>query len=70
MYEQAREAALANLNAGLADDSDSVFLEEHTEISNAGWVFYYQSARFIRTGDVRDSLVGNASYDPEFFKGD
>jgi Immunity protein 35 len=35
-------------------------LTEQTEEFSVGWVFCYQSARYIRTADFRDFVVGNA----------
>lgn len=35
-------------------------LPENIETFDVGWFFFYQSARFIETGDFADSLVGNA----------
>ena len=35
-------------------------LAECTEEYDFGWVFYYDSARFIETGDSREALAGNA----------
>jgi hypothetical protein len=37
-----------------------VILDEHTREEEFGWVFFYQSADFVRTGELRDSLGGNA----------
>ena len=44
------------------NDEDVVILDEHTIERNWGWVFFYQSRRFIETRDWRDGLVGNAPY--------
>jgi len=35
-------------------------LAEGTEEYDFGWVFYYDSAKFIETGDSREAIVGNA----------
>jgi hypothetical protein len=40
--------------------SEYVLLEEETLEESFGWVFFYQSPEFVRTGDFRDALVGNA----------
>lgn len=34
--------------------------EEHTEAHHFGWVFYYNSVKFIESGDFSDALGGNA----------
>jgi hypothetical protein len=35
-------------------------LHDYTEEYDFGWVFYYNSAKYIETGDCRLALVGNA----------
>ena len=35
-------------------------LHDYTEEYDFGWVFYYNSAKYIETGDYREALVGNA----------
>ena len=35
-------------------------LAKSTEEYDFGWVFYYNSAQFIETGDSREALLGNA----------
>jgi ribosomal protein L7/L12 len=35
-------------------------LFESTEEFDVGWVFYYQSARYVETGNLLDCLAGNA----------
>lgn len=35
-------------------------INEETEEHDFGWVFYYNSEEFLRTGNVEHSLVGNA----------
>ena len=35
-------------------------LAESTEEYDFGWVFYYNSAKFIQIGDSREALLGNA----------
>ena len=35
-------------------------LAESTEEYDFGWIFYYNSAKFIETGDFREALAGNA----------
>jgi len=54
----AREVAVAQL-AEFAD-LDPVLLDEQTEEFESGWVFFYQSARFLETQRAEDGLVGNA----------
>ena len=35
-------------------------LHDYTEEYDFGWVFFYNSAKYIETGDYREALVGNA----------
>lgn len=35
-------------------------LDEHTQEVACGWVFFYQSKRFLQTNEVGDALAGNA----------
>jgi hypothetical protein len=35
-------------------------LESETIIKDWGWVFFYQSKDFLKSGDFRDMLAGNA----------
>ncbi len=38
---------------------DHIILEEHGIEKDYGWVFFYQSKRFVETGDMNFALVGN-----------
>jgi hypothetical protein len=55
--EQARSLVTADLN----DDAVDV-LDQYTIEREWGWVFFFQSKRFIQTRDWRDGLIGNAPY--------
>jgi hypothetical protein len=48
--------------ATLAVDSglDLVLRPELTASTDVGWVFFYESARFLETQDEHDRLMGNA----------
>jgi len=35
-------------------------IEKATQEFDVGWVFFYQSSRFLKTGDTQGALVGNA----------
>ena len=41
---------------------DCAILQNETIEKDWGWVFFYQSKAFIKTGDFRDMLAGNAPY--------
>ena len=48
---------------GLGQDDDVLRLaiaDEHTITEDFGWVFFYQSAEFLETGDFSKRLAGNA----------
>ncbi len=54
---QAREAAVAHL---AMNEVRVVLVDSNTEEFDAGWVFYYQSARYMVTQQLADVLAGNA----------
>lgn len=57
---QAIEIANRQLLSLSCDGAPLQMLSDKTEEFDVGWVFYYQSARYIETGDFRESVVGNA----------
>ena len=57
---QAIEVANRELRSRRSDGIELEVLFDQTQEFDVGWVFYYQSARYVETGDVVDSLVGNA----------
>jgi len=56
----ARLAALLCLSAWMPPSEDVVVIDASTCEFDVGWVFYYQSAAYMASGDVNDSLAGNA----------
>ena len=59
-FAQAKEIARDELlSIGGGEVALQLFLNK-TEEFDVGWVFYYQSARFIETGDLNEMLVGGA----------
>lgn len=40
-------------------DSDIVVIHEFTREFEVGWVFFYDTAAFVRTGDDLERLIGN-----------
>jgi hypothetical protein len=62
--EQAQSLVQAELdkNTHLNDDDQCVILEEETIEKEWGWVFFYQSKKYIESGDIEDMLAGNAPY--------
>ncbi len=59
-FLQAIEVAINQLSSRSYEGVTLQLLSDKTEEFDVGWVFYYQSAGFINTGDVRASVVGNA----------
>lgn len=62
-HAAARALASEHLNRpdpGWPDRSVLVILDEHTIEKPYGWVFFYQSQRFLETRDFSDGLAGNA----------
>lgn len=57
-YEGAR--ALAALWVELVSERSAALLDDMTMDRPYGWVFFYQSKRFIETGERMAQLVGNA----------
>lgn len=57
---QAIEVANRELVSRSSNGVELQVLLDKTDEFDVGWVFYYQSARYIETGNFSDSLVGNA----------
>lgn len=53
--QQARHIISATCGA-----TEVAIIEKATQEFDVGWVFFYQSSRFLKTGDAQDALVGNA----------
>ena len=45
-----------------SDPTDTVIVDEHTIEKEWGWVFFYNSDRYLKTREVRYALAGNAPY--------
>lgn len=62
--EEAQSLVQAELdnNTDPNDDDQCVVLEEETIEKEWGWVFFYQSKKYIETGDIGEMLAGNAPY--------
>jgi hypothetical protein len=58
-YEQAKSLVISRLHArGVGGDEGVAILEHMTERKPYGWVLYYNAQRFIRSGNLLDSLAG------------
>ena len=62
--EEAQSLVQAELdkNADPTDDDQCVILEDETIEKEWGWVFFYQSKKYIETGDIGEMLAGNAPF--------
>jgi Immunity protein 35 len=57
-YAQALE--LAENWVRIVTQDEAVIVKEHTIKRPYGWVFFYQSRRYLASGQTRDRLAGNA----------
>lgn len=64
--EQAQELVVADLErlqqAYPGTPTDIVILDDMTIEKEWGWVFFYQSERYLNTKEFSDMLFGNAPY--------
>jgi hypothetical protein len=65
--EQARELVVAEIERPpkynyASTPRDLVVVDEHTIERAWGWVFFYNSARYLETREFRYALAGNAPY--------
>jgi ribosomal protein L7/L12 len=60
-FTLAQAIEVANLEiSSISVHVELQMLRDMTEEFDVGWVFYYQSARYIETGSVLDCVAGNA----------
>src|SRR5271165_3894624 len=58
-YERAKALVIARVEArGVGGDEGVGILEEMSERRPYGWLLYYNSVAFLRTGNPLESLVG------------
>jgi hypothetical protein len=57
--QQALAAVSAKLLAMSSPENPFVVVDKHTIEKPFGWVFFYNSKKFLETGLFRDGLVGN-----------
>ena len=60
--EQAKEIAQRAITEAGWDSNEAIVVDEYTQEFDVGWVFCYQSARFLRTGEFGFQLLGNAPF--------
>lgn len=63
-YLRKSETEMNNFGSALPDYENPniklAILDEETQEHEFGWVFFYNSVKFIESGDFRDALGGNA----------
>ena len=63
--EEAKELVYACINAedSYAEQTvELVIIDDETIEKEYGWVFFYQTKEYLKTGNIVDALVGNAPY--------
>jgi len=58
--DQANAIAASWISSGSADGESRAIIESQTIERPYGWVFFYQSKRYLETRDPSDALAGNA----------
>jgi len=65
----AAEKSMAEFGWGLRSEAEQVEHEKHCRLAitqvehhDFGWLFYYNSAVFVETGEIGHLLVGNGPY--------
>ncbi|MGE8285149.1 MAG: YrhB domain-containing protein [Stenotrophomonas lactitubi] len=52
------EEARRRVEAALATDDEPVVITHEHEVVE-GWLFYFQSLRYLQSGEISDALAGN-----------
>ena len=60
-FEQARAIALAEIAKALPK-YDFVLLDEETVAKPYGWIFWYNTRKYLETGNIMDATPGNAPF--------
>jgi hypothetical protein len=59
--DTAKEMVIKEVNSAYSVPGDSlVLLEEFTIEKDYGWIFFYESQRWLTTGNFSDQVLGNA----------
>lgn len=63
-YENAEKIAKNYVSSmqGATEAADLVLVGEETLTEGFGWVFFYNSAKWLETGDIRYAIAGNAPF--------
>ena len=59
-FEYAKQIVQSEISLSELGATEVVILDNSTQEFDVGWVFYYQSQKFIETNSFGDLLVGNA----------
>ena len=59
-YKQAEEIVLHEISKFDIGDDKAILLKEHTMVKPYGWLFFYNSKKYIETGEFSYCLAGNA----------
>ncbi len=57
---EARRIAEEWVRRHVSVEEDAIIDESQTMEEPFGWVYFYNSRRYLETGDFRDQLIGNA----------
>ena len=60
-YEEAKKLAHDYLSS-LSCDYELALLEDKTLTKEFGWIFFYNTKKYVETKDFRDMLGGNAPF--------
>jgi len=61
--EDAKQLVFSRINEKdpySSDNAERVVLDDATIEKEYGWVFFYQSKKYLETGKINDALAGNA----------
>ena len=71
--QEAEQLVYARINAEDANAEQTVelaIIDNETIEKEYGWVFFYQTKEYLKTGNVLDAVVGNAPYIVNKFTGE
>jgi hypothetical protein len=63
--EEAKQLVYARINIEApfaAEPLELAIIDNETIEKEYGWVFFYQTKEYLKTGSIVDALVGNAPY--------
>jgi hypothetical protein len=60
-YDEARTKVIEELNRGYDSLEDEIIIEEERTIKKSyGWIFFYNSKRYLETEEISYMLIGNS----------